>query len=65
MDLHSYGAFNLLWAGTMPEAEQAAGAVSARLNVSISSISKYIIPWARIGKADPRSDNEGISRTAD
>ncbi|GJJ10480.1 hypothetical protein Clacol_004706 [Clathrus columnatus] len=45
-ELQRFGSINQLWAGIMPEAENAVGA--------------YIIPWARIGKADPRSDNEEL-----
>ncbi|KAF8479916.1 NAD-P-binding protein [Gautieria morchelliformis] len=39
-----FGAFTQLWAGTTPEAEGVSG--------------KYLIPWARVGKANPRAANE-------
>ncbi|KAF8512183.1 NAD-P-binding protein [Gautieria morchelliformis] len=39
-----FGAFTQLWAGTTREAEGVSG--------------KYLIPWARVGKADPRAANE-------
>ncbi|KAF8522624.1 NAD(P)-binding protein [Hysterangium stoloniferum] len=39
------GPLSQLWAGTMPEAEETA-------------VGAYLIPWARIGKADPRAANE-------
>ncbi len=38
------GAINLLYAGTSPEAEGFGG--------------KYIIPWARVWKLDPRATDE-------
>jgi len=43
-----YGAITQLWAGTAPEAAQANG--------------KYLIPWARTGKAVPESDDEALGK---
>ncbi|KAF8509028.1 NAD(P)-binding protein [Hysterangium stoloniferum] len=39
-----FGPLSQLWAGTMPEAEETA-------------VGAYLVPWARIGNADPRAAN--------
>lgn len=64
---HRYGALTQLWAGTAASPETVNRKVrtlklAPLVVVADAHTAQYLIPWGRVGAADPRCNNEATQR---